>query len=68
MPRCTVTLTLLVLLGSGTAHAQTLQISRSGSREVRPGPAQNFTGSVRVEMLFEARDPSHASGIPEARS
>ncbi len=37
-------------------------ISRGGSRAVRPAPPENFTGSVRVEMLFDAVDPSHASG------
>ena len=37
-------------------------ITRGGSRAVRPGPAENFTGGARVEMLFEALDPSHASG------
>jgi 4-carboxymuconolactone decarboxylase len=40
----------------------TIVISRAGSRDVQPAPAANFTGSVRVERLFEARDPSHASG------
>ena len=44
------------------AEAQTVIITRGGSRAVRPGPAENFTGGVRVEMLFEALDPSHASG------
>jgi 4-carboxymuconolactone decarboxylase len=37
-------------------------ITRAGSRPVRPAPTEHFTGSVRVEMLFEARVPSHASG------
>ena len=50
------------LLASASAEAQSLTITRDGSRAVRPGPAENFTGSVRVEMLFEALDPSHASG------
>ncbi|MET0556213.1 MAG: carboxymuconolactone decarboxylase family protein [Vicinamibacteria bacterium] len=39
-----------------------IAISRAGSREVQPAPAENFTGRVRVERLFDARDPSHASG------
>jgi quercetin dioxygenase-like cupin family protein len=29
---------------------------------VYSGPAENFTGDVRVEMLLEATEPSHASG------
>jgi 4-carboxymuconolactone decarboxylase len=42
--------------------AQSLVVSRAGSRPVRPAPPQNFTGAVQVEMLFDAVDPSHASG------
>jgi hypothetical protein len=52
----------LALLASASATAQTIVVTRSGSRAVRPAPAENFTGGVRVEMLFEALDPSHASG------
>ena len=37
-------------------------ITRGGSRAVRTAPAENFTGSVRVEMLFEAIAASGASG------
>jgi 4-carboxymuconolactone decarboxylase len=62
MRRFTVMLTAIALFAQATADAQSLAISRSGSRPVRPAPAQNFTGSVQVEMLFEAVDPSHASG------
>lgn len=49
-------------LTASSMDAQTIVITRDGSRAVRPGPAENFTGGVRVEMLFEARDPSHAGG------
>ena len=55
------TLTMLALLASTSLQAQTIVITRGGSRAVRPGPAGNFTGEVRVEMLSEALDPSHAS-------
>jgi 4-carboxymuconolactone decarboxylase len=58
----TARVTVIAVLAAASASAQTLVISRSGSRPVRPAPAQNFTGSVQVEMLFEAVDPSHASG------
>ena len=58
----TARITVMAVLATVSADAQTLVISRSGSRPVRPAPAQNFTGSVQVEMLFEAVDPSHASG------
>jgi 4-carboxymuconolactone decarboxylase len=47
--------------GSASTDA-VLLISRAGSRDVQPAPAKNFTGIVRVERLFDARDLSHASG------
>lgn len=62
MHRLTVMLPAIALLAAVSADAQPLAISRSGSRPVRPAPAQNFTGSVQVETLFEAVDPSHTSG------
>ena len=62
MTRFTAMLAVLALIGSALAEAQTVTITRDGTRGVRPGPAENFTGTVRVEMLFEALDPSHASG------
>ncbi len=55
------TVTTLSLLASALAHAQTITITRSGSRPSQPASAENFTGSVRVETLFEAIEPSHAS-------
>jgi quercetin dioxygenase-like cupin family protein len=54
-------------------QAQTIIIMRSGSRPSQAGPAESFTGSVRVMPLFEAKDSSRASGAsvsfePGARS
>ncbi len=62
MIQITAMFTTLALLASASPEAQTIVITRGGSRAVRPGPTENFTGGVRVEMLFEALDPSHASG------
>ena len=62
MIRFTSTLTTLALLASVSTEAQTMVIARGRSRAVRPGPEANFTGDVRVEMLFEALEPSDASG------
>ena len=62
MMRFAAMLTALALFASASMEAQTMVISRGGSRTVRTPPPDNFTGSVRVEMLFEALDPSHASG------
>jgi 4-carboxymuconolactone decarboxylase len=58
----TATVTAIAVLGAASANAQALVISRAGSRSVQPAPTQNFSGSARVEMLFDATDPSHASG------
>ena len=51
----TAMLTTMALLASASAEAQTIVITRGGSRAVRPGPAENFTGGVRVQTLFEGR-------------
>src|SRR5688572_23014197 len=48
-----------ILASAAGLTAQTMVITRGGSRPVRPGPETNFTGEVRVEMLFEALAPSH---------
>ena len=60
--KLTAMMTTVTLLTSASTNAQTLVITRGGSRAASPAPAENFTGGVRVEALFEALDPSHASG------
>jgi hypothetical protein len=62
MARLAATLILIALVTSTSAEAQSIVITRGGSHAVRPGRPENFTGSARIEMLFEAVDPSHASG------
>jgi len=42
--------------------AQGIKITRRGSQASRQGPAENFTGSVRVDPLFEMHPPGRASG------
>jgi quercetin dioxygenase-like cupin family protein len=42
--------------------AQTITITRSGSQPSGKGPAEYFTGSVRIDPLFQAHDPSRTSG------
>src|SRR5947199_9620960 len=39
-----------------------LEIYRSGSRPSAKGPADWFTGAVRVDPLFQAPDPARAGG------
>jgi quercetin dioxygenase-like cupin family protein len=78
-------LTLLVLLSivatagmtdvaaRDQAALQAVTIARNGSRPSLTGPAQNFTGAVRVDPLFDAKEPSRTSGAyvtfePRART
>jgi 4-carboxymuconolactone decarboxylase len=42
--------------------SQRIAITRSGSQPSSKGPAEYFTGSVRVDPLFQAKDPARASG------
>jgi 4-carboxymuconolactone decarboxylase len=58
---------------SGTPNPQTMTVRRAGSRASFPGPAEYFTGTVRVDMLFRAKEPSRVTGAyvtfePGARS
>lgn len=39
-----------------------MDIMRAGSRPSRPGPAEWFTGRVRMDPLFAAPDPARAQG------
>jgi quercetin dioxygenase-like cupin family protein len=39
-----------------------MEIKRSGSRSSGKGPADWFTGTVRVDPLFEAHEPARTSG------
>ena len=39
-----------------------MDIKRSGSQPSGKGPAEYFTGSVRIDPLFEAPDPARARG------
>ena len=39
-----------------------MEIKRSGTEPSRKGPAEWFTGTVRIDPLFQAPEPAHASG------
>jgi 4-carboxymuconolactone decarboxylase len=57
----------LCMLASGaqsqtSKEQQMIRIVRSGSQPSRQGLAENFTGSVRVDPLFQANPPARASG------
>jgi hypothetical protein len=62
MNRLAAMFTAMALLASVSTEAQTIVITRGDSRAVSPAAEEHFTGSVRVEALFEALDPSHVSG------
>jgi len=39
-----------------------MEIKRNGSQRSGKGPAEHFTGAVRVDPLFQAPDPARATG------
>ena len=39
-----------------------MEIKRNGSEPSVKGPAENFTGAVRIDRLFAAAEPSRVSG------
>ena len=56
-----------------TSSRDSMTIARHGTRPVQPGPAAQFTGTVRVEPLFAPTDTTRAGGAlvtfePGARS
>jgi quercetin dioxygenase-like cupin family protein len=58
---------------ASSEDSRTISITRSGSQPSGKGPAEYFTGSVRIDPLFQAKDPSRMSGSsvtfePGARS
>jgi quercetin dioxygenase-like cupin family protein len=58
---------------SGAAVSQDMKVIKHGTQASIKGPAQNFTGSVRVDPLFGADAPSRTTGAyvtfePGARS
>ena len=72
-----MSLSLLAPASAQTSQApqdsQAIRIMRRGSQPSRQGPAENFTGSVRVDPLFQASAPARTSGSlvtfqPGARS
>jgi quercetin dioxygenase-like cupin family protein len=67
-------LAALAAVGAGPAGAHekltvsterrkgTMEIKRSGSQPSGKGPADYFTGAVRIDPLFQAPDPARARG------
>jgi quercetin dioxygenase-like cupin family protein len=44
------------------ANSQRIAITRSGTQPSSQGSAQYFTGTARIQPLFEANEPSRANG------
>jgi 4-carboxymuconolactone decarboxylase len=61
MKAVVATATLGSLLALSPLSAQTITIARSSTQPPRQGPAENFTGIVRVEPLFQAVAPARAT-------
>lgn len=40
-----------------------MEIKRSGSQPSRKGPAESFTGTVRIDPLFEAPEPGRVVSV-----
>src|SRR5688572_11885451 len=62
MKHLAATASVLALLSSAPAFAQSMEISQNGSRPSATGPAENFTGSVTVDPLFAANDNTPSTG------
>src|SRR6266446_7018741 len=61
---CTALLSLATIPVIGIAQSGSTQISitPTSSQKVIAGAADRFTGTVRVESLFDAKEPSRSSG------
>jgi quercetin dioxygenase-like cupin family protein len=45
-----------------TRRSKAMEIKRAGSQASGKGPAEYFTGAVRVDPLFQAPDPARVAG------
>jgi quercetin dioxygenase-like cupin family protein len=55
-------LALVAAAGFDGRRGKAMEIKRAGSRPSGKGPAEYFTGAVRVDPLFEAADPGRVRG------
>jgi quercetin dioxygenase-like cupin family protein len=49
-------------VAAAQARIGTMQITRAGSQASRKGPAEWFTGAVRIDPLFQAPEPARIGG------
>jgi quercetin dioxygenase-like cupin family protein len=52
---------ILAHVSAESMSAQTVSIAKNGSRPSQKGPADYFTGSVRIDPLFDAQSPARGS-------
>jgi quercetin dioxygenase-like cupin family protein len=66
MSRCIWAVTLAIATVSASAFAQsgktTISITPAASQKVITGAPERFTGSVRVQSLFDPQEPTRSSG------
>src|SRR5439155_2208185 len=48
---------------AGREDVTHMDIKRSGSQPPNRGPAEYFTGAVRIDPLFQAHEPARAIGV-----
>src|SRR5437763_13108379 len=53
---------LAIMIVSLTLYGQSITISHGGSLPSNQGNAESFTGSVRIDPLFSATEPSRVAG------
>jgi quercetin dioxygenase-like cupin family protein len=68
-----VALGLLAVPASAGEETKKMIVTRSGAHPAAPGPAEYFTGTVRVQSIFPVAEPSRVSAAsvtfePGARS
>ena len=58
------------MTATSTRRTGTMEIKRSGSQPSGKGPAEYFTGTVRIDPLFEAPEPARgaARASPSSRA
>jgi quercetin dioxygenase-like cupin family protein len=47
---------------ASSEDSQAIRVTRVGSQPSGKGPAEHFTGSVRIDYLFQPNEPSRVSG------
>jgi quercetin dioxygenase-like cupin family protein len=52
----------MALGGTSLENKQPIRITRNGTQPSVKGAAETFSGSVRIDQMFEASDPAHVLG------